>query len=162
MLMYGVFFDWLLCRTENRPRLASSEYMRVAHTHTHSVVISVLADLLMLTCSACLLGSWCCILSLSLSFSLSLIHSFLSCFFLMFFFSYVSVIYWVMLEMWRYVFTLTILYEPQEPECPWLSQMHECTSMCVHVCVCVIVCTLACAHSSRLSICSLPNIEELI
>ncbi len=57
MLMYGVFFDWLLCRTENRPRLASSEYMRVAHTHTHGVVISVLADLLMLTCSACLLGS---------------------------------------------------------------------------------------------------------
>lgn len=56
-LMYGVCPDWLLCRMEDRPRLASSECMRLPHTQTHSVVISVLADLLMLTCSACLLGS---------------------------------------------------------------------------------------------------------
>lgn len=82
MLMYGVFFDWLTCRVENPPRLASSGCMRLPHTHTHGVVISVLADLLMLTCSACLLGSWGSILCLSFSVCLFLshfspIHSFL-------------------------------------------------------------------------------------
>lgn len=41
------------------------------HTHTRGVVISVLADLLMLTCSACLLGSWGSILYLSPSVCLS-------------------------------------------------------------------------------------------
>lgn len=94
LLMYGVCPDWLLCRMENPPRLASSECMRLPHTQIHSVVISVLADLLMLTCSACLLGSWCCILGLSLSLPhLCLIHSSYS-------FSpsfYLSVIWWVML-----------------------------------------------------------------
>lgn len=52
MLMYG---DLFMCKMENTTLLASSECMRLPQTH--SVVISVLADLLMLTCSACLLGS---------------------------------------------------------------------------------------------------------
>lgn len=42
---------------EDPPRLKSTKCTRLPHMYTHSVVISVLADLLMLTCSTCLLGS---------------------------------------------------------------------------------------------------------
>ena len=46
MLMYGVVFDWLVCRMENPPGLASGMCVRLphmdgrtgahAHTHTHT------------------------------------------------------------------------------------------------------------------------------
>jgi len=55
--------------------------VRGYHIHTHSVVISVLADLLMLTCSACLLGSWGSILSLSHLSFLSFLYAVIVVFF---------------------------------------------------------------------------------
>lgn len=148
-LMYGVCPDWLLCRMEDRPQFASSECMRLPHTQTHSVVISVLADLLMLTCSACLLGSWCCILGLSLSLPhLCLIHS-------SYFFSpsfYLSVIWWVMLERWHNIFTLTLYF-----------MSHVSLNACGYPrCMDLFVCTSAYTHISIISFLSLPSTEGLI
>lgn len=55
MLIHGVISNWPACRME--PGLWLVDSVRGYRMHTHSGVISVLADLLMLTCSACLLGS---------------------------------------------------------------------------------------------------------
>lgn len=140
--MYVVLFDWLLCRMEYPLRLVSSECMRLPHTHTHSVVISVLADLLMLTCSACLLGSWCCIRRLSLSLLLSppfLSHSFLSflstlslsflySFFLAFFISFSNLVS----DIANMIFCLYTDIMFYAPECLWLSQMYECIFVYVY------------------------------
>lgn len=55
MLIHGVISNWSACRME--PGLWLVDSVRGYCIHAHSVVISVLADLLMLTCSACLPGS---------------------------------------------------------------------------------------------------------
>lgn len=127
--------------------------MSAPHTHnTHSVVISVLADLLMLTCSECLLGPWCCIpvlLPLPFSFCPSspyFIHSFFALFHIFFSFFSISfgLYFWSMiLELCRSIFThyYCIFYVPYEPGCLWLSQMYEC--IWVYVCVYWHACTLA-------------------
>lgn len=143
LLMYGAFLNWLACRMENPQRLAGRGCMRLLHTHTHphSIVISVLADLLMLTCSACLLGSWGSILSLSCFFPF-VIYSFLSFFFttfipfLSFFLVFCCYFISVFQEIWSVIrcelYSPSTFCEPYDLEPLRSSQMYACLCVWLH------------------------------